>query len=214
MVSRPYRSARREQAAELTRRAILDAARQVFVARGYAGATIGAIAEAADVAVPTVYASIGGKAALLMALVDDIDEQRDVAGSEAALQSTTDPVEVLRIGVEVTRRINEGSGDIITLLDAAARFEPEAAVALEEGIRRHRAGCLGVARRLHVLGALPPNLDVEAAADTISILTIFRVWRTLVSDYDWSWSTAAAWITKQVQLSLLPQAESHDESGR
>jgi AcrR family transcriptional regulator len=206
-VSRAYRSARRERAAELTRRAIVDAARRVFTERGYAGATIAAIAEAAEVAVPTVYASVGGKPALLMALLDDIDEQSDVAGSMAAIHPATDPAEVVRTAVDVTRRSNEQFGDIIAVLDAAARFEPEAAAAVDEGIRRHRAGWLGVAERLQALGALPEGLDVQAAADTLGILTIFRVWRTLVRDYGWSWSAAADWVSRQAQRSVLARMD-------
>lgn len=202
-MSRPYRSTRREHAAELTRRAILDGARRVFTERGYAGATIAAIAEAADVAVPTVYASVGGKPALLMALQEDMDAQGEMGGSMATIQTATDPAQVIRAAVEVTHRINEQFGDVIAVLDAAAPFEPEAAAAVDEGIRRHRAGWLAVAERLQDLGALKEGLDVQAAADTLGILTIFRVWRTLVRDYGWSWSAAADWTASQAQRSVL-----------
>jgi AcrR family transcriptional regulator len=202
-VSRPYRSARREQAAEVTRRAIVDAARRVFVERGYAGATIAAIADAAEVAVPTVYASVGGKPALLMALQDDMDEHGDVGGGMARIHAETDPAQVVCAAVEVTRRINEQFGDIIAVLDGAVRFEPDAAAAIEEGIRRHRAGWLAVAERLHALGALQAGLGIQAAADTLGILTVFRVWRTLVRDYGWSWSAAADWVTIQAERSVL-----------
>jgi AcrR family transcriptional regulator len=217
-VSRAYRSARREQAAELTRRAIVDAARRVFIERGYAGATIAAVAQAADVAVPTVYASVGGKSALLMALLDDIDEQGGVPSSTATIHplsnpdevvrnAVSNPEEVIRNAVQLTRRVNEQSGDIIAVLDAAAQFEPEAAAAVDEGIRRHRAGWLGVAERLQALGALSPGLNVQVAADTLSILTNFRVWRTLVRDYGWSWSAAADWVTSQAQRTVLAGKE-------
>jgi AcrR family transcriptional regulator len=207
LVSRPYRSARRAQAAELTRRAIVDAARRVFTERGYAGATIAAIAEAAEVAVPTVYASVGGKPALLIALMQDIDEQGAMAGSLPTTRLTPDPVEMVRIAVDVTRRINEQFGDVIAVLDGAARFEPEVATAIDEGIRRHRAGWLGVTGRLQAIGALAAGLDVQAAADTLGILTSFRVWRTLVCDYGWSWSAAAEWVTSQGQRSVLARPE-------
>jgi AcrR family transcriptional regulator len=202
-VSRAYRSARREQAALLTRAAIVDAARRVFVERGYAAATIAAIADAADVAVPTVYASVGGKPALLAALLDAIDEQTDVAGNMATIPPTASPAEVVRRAVELTGRLNEQFGDIIAILDAAAQSEPDAAAAVDEGIRRHRAGWLGVAERLHSLGALTAGLDVQVAADTLSILTSFRVWRTLVRDYGWSWPAAVDWATSQAQRSIF-----------
>jgi hypothetical protein len=83
------------------------------------------------------------------------------------------------------------------------RIEPEAAAAVDEGIRRHRDGWLGVAQRLQALGALPSDLEVQAAADTLSILTVFRLWRTLVHDYGWSWSAAAEWMARQARQSVL-----------
>ncbi len=211
-MSRSYRSARRDRAAQLTRRDIVDAARRVFAERGYAGATIDVIAEAAEVAVPTVYASVGGKAALLMALLEYIDEHSDDPRSMAAIHSSTDPLEVIRLAVTVARRSAEQFGDIIIVLDAAAPIEPEAAAAVAEGIRRHRAGLGIVAERLRALGALPADSDVQTAADTLGILTVFRVWHTLVRDYGWSWPAAADWITTQAQRSVLGWSSPVDSS--
>jgi hypothetical protein len=53
-VKRPYDASRRRQAAERTHAAILDAARQLFSARGYAATPMTAIAERAGVARDTV----------------------------------------------------------------------------------------------------------------------------------------------------------------
>ena len=69
---RPYDSSGRKAAAEATRRAILEAARRVFLARGYAGATMPAIAEEAGIALDTVYAAVGKKPALFRLLVETI----------------------------------------------------------------------------------------------------------------------------------------------
>ena len=60
-----YHSERRQEQAEATRQAILDAARALFIERGYAGTTVADIAAAARVAVPTVYVSVGPKPAIL-----------------------------------------------------------------------------------------------------------------------------------------------------
>ncbi|MBV9577670.1 MAG: helix-turn-helix transcriptional regulator [Chloroflexi bacterium] len=60
----------RQAAAQLTRRAILDAATRLFTERGYARTTMADIAAGAGVALDTVYASVGRKAALFRLLVE------------------------------------------------------------------------------------------------------------------------------------------------
>ena len=58
---RAYNSSRRQEQASQTRFQIIEAARRLFIERGYAGATLDAIAQEAGVAVETVYASFGNK---------------------------------------------------------------------------------------------------------------------------------------------------------
>ena len=60
----------RAERARRTRRRIVDAATALFLERGYAGATMRAIAAAAGVAVPTVELGFGTKATLLKAAID------------------------------------------------------------------------------------------------------------------------------------------------
>ncbi|HEV2920937.1 MAG TPA: TetR/AcrR family transcriptional regulator, partial [Actinomycetota bacterium] len=55
----PLPRSRRQEQARRTRRAILDAAGHLFVERGYAATTMTAIAQAAGVALDTVYAAVG-----------------------------------------------------------------------------------------------------------------------------------------------------------
>ena len=70
VVRRRYDSVHRQQQAAATRRAILDAARTLFVDPGYAATPLTAVAAEAGVAVQTVYKIFGSKKALLSALVD------------------------------------------------------------------------------------------------------------------------------------------------
>ena len=53
---KPYHSPRRAEQAIATRRAVLDAARELFIEHGYAVTTVADIARRARVAVDTVYA--------------------------------------------------------------------------------------------------------------------------------------------------------------
>jgi AcrR family transcriptional regulator len=63
-------SSRQERRKQRTTDAILDAAEALFFERGYAAGTIDAIAEAADVAIGSIYARFAGKEGLYLALVE------------------------------------------------------------------------------------------------------------------------------------------------
>src|SRR5919206_1136035 len=67
---RSYHSPRRQEQARQTRAAILEAARPLFIERGYAGTSMTDIARAAGVSVKTVEAIFGTKARLLKVLRD------------------------------------------------------------------------------------------------------------------------------------------------
>src|SRR5690242_11502797 len=67
---RAYNSSRRQAQARQTRQQIADAARKLFIERGYAGATMEAVAQEAGVATETVYAVFGNKKKILSHLMD------------------------------------------------------------------------------------------------------------------------------------------------
>ena len=76
---RTYNSTHRTRQAAQTREAIVAAAIDRFGAHGWAGTTLGAIAERAGVSVETIYATFGSKKALLksamgVAIVGDTEE--------------------------------------------------------------------------------------------------------------------------------------------
>ena|SRR5579885_691605 len=74
MSSAPKVDGRRARGAD-TREQILDAARDVLVAHGYAGTTTRAIAEAADVRPSLVHYHFGGKQQLLVAVLERENER-------------------------------------------------------------------------------------------------------------------------------------------
>ena len=66
---RPYHSLARERQAEESRQRILEAARLLFLKKGYAGTTVDAIAEGAGLSPKTVTAVFGSKLGVLTELV-------------------------------------------------------------------------------------------------------------------------------------------------
>ena len=70
-----------EQAAA-TRRAVLSAARELFVSTGYSATPVSEIAASAEVSVDTVYATVGRKPAILRELVET-----SISGSDQAISA-------------------------------------------------------------------------------------------------------------------------------
>ena len=162
-----------------------------------------AIAAAAGVAVQTIYASCGSKRELVLALVDTIDEEADVATIAARLAESTEPEEIISLGVRLTRQLNERCGDIISALLSAAPVEPDAAAAAEEGKRRHRDGTDRTAHRLHGLGALRDGLSADDAAALLATLTWRPVYAQLTQEHSWTYDDCEQWITSVLISSLL-----------
>jgi AcrR family transcriptional regulator len=197
-----YHSELRQEQAAATRQAILDAARALFVDRGYARTTVADIAAGAHVAVPTVYVSVGTKPAILGELRAQIPRLAGVPGDvERALALANDPLAVISGFVTVIRRLMETSGDLMSAIEVAAPFEPVAAEAWEEGLVIHRMGWEMAVERLKVLGALRPTTGTKAA-DVLSFLSLPATWRTLSRDHGWTYDEIEAWIV-ETAISLV-----------
>ena len=147
--------------AQQTRGDILRAARRLFAERGYAATSINDIAEQAGVAIQTIYARLGSKRGMLLALIDLIDEEAGVEPLAQEVTSARTPLAALRAGVRVTRSVQARCGDIIEALFTAVGAEPELADAVAEGQRRHREGARLTIDRIQELHGLrndvPPS---------------------------------------------------------
>jgi AcrR family transcriptional regulator len=201
-----YKSERRAQQAQTTRRDILRAARRLFADRGYAATSMSDIAGAAGVAVQTIYASCGSKRELVLALVDTIDEEADVATIADRLAASDEPEELIGLGVRITRQLNERCGDIISALLSAAPVEPDAAAAAEDGKQRHRDGSARTAHRLDELGALRDGLTADGAGALLATLTWRPVYAELTQEHDWTYDDCERWISSVLISSLLRAA--------
>src|SRR5919202_1498028 len=99
---RRYHSPRRVEQAVATRGAVVEAARDLFVGKGYLATTVADVARQARVAVDTVYASVGRKPALLREVVETAisgtdqavpAEQRDYVARVRAATTLRDKIE-------------------------------------------------------------------------------------------------------------------------
>ncbi|MFJ2256926.1 TetR/AcrR family transcriptional regulator [Streptomyces sp. NPDC087844] len=196
-------SGRRADYAELTRRAIIDAARTLFARRGFFGAKIDEIAELANVAPGTVYAVGGGKQGLLRILIDEWAAAPVLKESLERLPDLRDPHEVLALVAASSRRVREDHGDVIRVLLSAAPHDEPAAEGLRVSTERYRGTLAAVARHLHELGSLAEGTDARHATDVLWFYFGYSGYLTLTEDNGWPLAKAEQWLLTQCERTLL-----------
>jgi AcrR family transcriptional regulator len=200
MAKRTYTSTVRAAAARETHAAILQAAESLFVERGYVRTTVAGIAERAGVALNTVYTSVGGKPAIVEALAVEGTEDEEVQAALAAVQTATDPAEVLRRTAESTGAITRRHDAILTVLFDNATADPAVAAAAEQAVKRYRERLSVIADYLVSLGAV--ETDVVRTEQVLWFYFGQAAWKT-VRGFGWSWADCAAWLSAQAAVTLL-----------
>jgi len=193
----------RARQAQLTRDEILGAARRLFAQNGYSRTSVRDIAEAAGVSAQTVYDSIGSKQAIVARLNDLIDAEADVATIVGTGVGSDDPGEILAVQARVVRSILEHCGDILRALVSGAAAEPDLALVMAEGNRRHVEGARRIVARLADLDALDPTVSVDAAAATLSATSDVSFALLLTDSYGWSIDAIEDWIVATNRKLLL-----------
>ena len=180
--------------------AVVQAARALFLQRGYAATTMEAISEAADVPSATVYRLFSSKLGILRALLDVSiagDDQaaslQDRAGTRV-LFADTDPVRQLSGFAGICRQINARSAPVYRILLSASGADPEAAALLAEYTRQRQEGQGQIASSLARPGALRPELTERDAADIIHALMSPEVYRLLVDERAWPPGRYERWL--------------------
>lgn len=204
-VKRPYRSAIRDRQARETRREVVETARDLFVARGYAATSVDDIAGAAQVARRTVYA-VGGKPALLKlaydtALAGDHEEVAVIdRPSIQRIVAEPDPVAGLHMYVDHSLAIGARAGSIHVAMRAAAGDKQ-----VRELYNGYQEGRADVARRViaFLTGRGAPIRDPDTAADVLWLLIDPGLYHALVHDRGWSAERMAAWLHATVAGQLL-----------
>ena len=186
----------------LARAAVVDAARSLFLERGYGATTIEAISAAADVPAPTVYRLFSSKRGILKALLDV-----SIAGDDRALSlperpqvatllTEPDPEKLLAGFASITAGINARSRDVYRILSSASGSDPAAAELLADYQHKRDHGQSRIARSLARARALRPGLRERDAADLIHALMSPEVYRLLVIDRGWPPERYEQWLAR------------------
>ncbi|MGH8962880.1 MAG: TetR/AcrR family transcriptional regulator [Jatrophihabitantaceae bacterium] len=199
--TRRYRAAARAEHAAATRRSVLAAARELFVADGYRATRVGQIAERAGVAVDTIYASVGRKPALLRELVETAisgqDEavpalQRDYVQRIAAAAGARAKIALYAQSiVEIQQRL----APVFLALRDAALTEPECAELWNSISERRAANMRLFAADLRRTGELREDLSDDEVADVVWSMNASEYWVLLVVHRGWAPARFGGWLS-------------------
>jgi AcrR family transcriptional regulator len=189
-VKRQYRSTRRREQAEETKRRIIDAAHELFVTHGYGQTTIAEVARSAGVAVETVYAAYRNKATLLRqvwysAMRGDDEDVRLLDRPEIrAVLAETDLATRMRRHAVVMTSVFRRFTPLFRALQGAASSEPAAATILAEFDERRLDAAGHYARAAAATGKLA--ISERECRDVFAATLDGALWHRLVEDRGWS----------------------------
>jgi AcrR family transcriptional regulator len=207
--TRPYRSPRRREQAQRTRRRILDAAREVFLAEGFGAATMRTIAVGAGVSLPTLEATFGTKARVLKAAIDVA-----IAGDDAPVAmlerswttaglaaETADELLTIAAGVIAPAQVR--SAGLLLAVFEGSRTDPALAELAVELISQ-RSGTAGwLVDALTAKAPLRPGLTRAEAVDTLWLLMDPAVFDRVTRHRQWTPEQYERWFARMVAAALL-----------
>jgi AcrR family transcriptional regulator len=211
--TRPYDSSRRAERTQASKRAVVAAARELFLVRGFADTTVDAISVAARVPIATVYRLFKTKTAILKQVIDTA-----VVGDDAPVplgdrpvvkdaQAADDPKAMTAAWAHVARQVFDNTAALRLVLRVAAALDTEAA-ALQDSIEeQRRVGQARVPRALAHKGFLAPGLKETEARDIVYALMSIDTYRILRLEQRWSGARYEKWLANALYQLLIAPTE-------
>jgi AcrR family transcriptional regulator len=207
-VKRSYDNSRREAQSLATRRRVVDAAKALFIERGYPATTLEAVAAAADTSLPTLYRLFSSKRALLKTILDVSfgGDDQPIAFADRpevrAAREESDPAALLRAFARISSAFMQRSAAIMHVLVGAAEADPEAAQLWKDIKRQRLTGQSGIVAALGGLEALDPSLTLNEACDMVYAAMSPDVYRLLTIDRGWTAGQYERWVVRSLNVLL------------
>jgi AcrR family transcriptional regulator len=211
---RPYDARRRRERAteqrQATRRRVVEAARDLFLSRGYVATTMADIAREAGVALQSVYTAGQSKADLLH-LVTDLavaGDQQDVMLVDrpqyAAVADEPDPVRQVEMLADLITATMERLAPVWIAYREAAAVDPKAAANLVAAHRRRRETFGALIRLIDERHLRQPYEQSADTAWTIGSIDVMLLQRTVL---DRDPKAYAAWLRDTLVHELVRPVE-------
>jgi len=164
-----------------------------------------AIAQEAEVAVPTVYANFRSKTGIVAEILDTARFGDDYQQAVREAMAEERPRERLQYAARIARRIYESESSVRDLLRGAGAVAPRLARHDEE------RECLRYEMQQHLIEGLAlskelrAGLDVQQARDLLWAFTSRDFYRMLVRERGWTPHDYQEWLAKTLLGTLVDQ---------
>lgn len=202
MATRKYEQRLRADAAEQTRRRVLDAVGERLREAPTEPLSLDKIAQQAGVARSTIYVVFGSRAGLLDAFAEDLWARTGLAELTAAV-AVPDARQHLRGGILAASRMLAADIVVYRVLHAMARLDPDSVGgAVDKMAKERRGGMRHLAKRLKEDGVLRDDVTEAQATDLLWMLTSFEAFDLLHTDRGMSVDRAADVIATTAERAL------------
>ena len=207
---RRYNSAHRQEQARRSREQILRAAREMFIADGYAATTVPAVAQSAGVSAQNVYKAFGNKPGLLKAVFDFsfAGDDRPVPMLQRSaltqIRDEPDPRRKLALYGQFIAETAPRHAPIQLLARAAATHDPGAAEIWDQLCAERLHGMTIFGQALADAGLLRPGITGDDARDLLWTFNSPETYDLLVNQRRWSPDRYGTWIADGLTAALLP----------
>lgn len=189
---RAYRSQHRTEQAAATRRAVIEAARRLFITDGYVATTVTRIAKEAAVNVDTLYAAVGRKPTILREVVETAISgsdhavpaaERDYVKAVRAAETAAEKIEIYAAAIGL---MGPRISPIFQALRDAATSDPQCAELYAEITSRRADNMRLFAADLRSTGSLRPDLTDDQVADIVWSMNATEFYVLLVDQRGWT----------------------------
>jgi AcrR family transcriptional regulator len=200
-VPRPVKSGPtyRQQQASSTKERIADVGRRLFAEHGYGATSMEAIADAAGVAVRTVYAAFGAKREILSLICELWLERAGAREGVGRVLAVADPRERVHAAARWLTTLYAAGFDVVLVFEAATDESRETRALLRSKL----------AGRNEAMDTMIASLEAQLTVPVAEAQAVFRalaapgVYRELVADGAWSDDRFARWVSHVLEDHLL-----------
>jgi AcrR family transcriptional regulator len=165
-----------------TRERILDTARGLVEARPDAVPSMSEVARATGISRQALYLHFPDRSALLLALVEHVDDRESLEAGIAAVEAAADGPAQARAWVAMQARRNPSIASLARALDQSRHTDDPATAAWRDRTDNRRRGATAIVQRLRREGRVHRSWTTAEAATLVWEFVSFRVWDDLVNE--------------------------------